>query len=88
MTDGDVTAGQEEDVPLLIGANNAFVEALLVVAAARRCSVAGLNVAHQILSLAEKKLTDYFTFSNTCNLFWLDNQDDHLQLPTLMRLRE
>ena len=52
VANGDVAAGQEEDVPLLVGANDALVETLFVVVAVvvRRPRVVG----HQILGLAEK----------------------------------
>ena len=50
MADGDVAARQEEDVPLLVGANDALVQTLFVVDAVvvRRPR----HVGHQVLSLA------------------------------------
>ena len=50
VADGDVAARQEEDVPLLVGANDALVQTLFVVDAVvvRRPR----HVRHQVLSLA------------------------------------
>ena len=52
VADGDVAARQEEDVPLLVGADDALVQTLFVVDAVvvRRPR----HVRHQILSLAGK----------------------------------